>query len=52
MRPYSIRIEVKQGEIETILQELYEAQEKIGHCYNRLMELGVLTIRDEADGDN
>lgn len=48
MRPYIIRIEMERGEVENILHELYEAQEKISQCYNRLIELGVVTIRDEA----
>lgn len=48
MRPYFIRIEVNQGEIEEILKELYEAQEKVRECYERLIELGIVTIRDEG----
>lgn len=48
MKQYSIRIEVEQGEIESIMHDLCEAQEKISECYNRLIELGVVKIRDEA----
>lgn len=48
MRSCFIRIEVEQGEVDTILKELFEAQEKIRQCYNRLEEIGVVTIRDKA----
>lgn len=44
MRPYFIRIEMEEGEVEKILNELYEAQEKIKQCYDRLEQLGVVTI--------
>lgn len=47
MRSYMIRIEIKQGEIESIMKEIDEAQDKIYKCYDRLTELGVLTIRKE-----
>ncbi|MBR2216504.1 MAG: hypothetical protein IJ849_12230 [Selenomonadaceae bacterium] len=53
MNKYFIGIEVKDGEIEKILGELHEAQEKMGDCYRRLRDLGVLTIRkDTADGSD
>lgn len=52
MRPYIIRIEVEKGEVEAILKELYEAQEKISQCYNRLTELGIVTIREETASGN
>ena len=42
-----IRIEVRDGEVEKILRELSEAQEKIYECYNRLQEAGVLVISKE-----
>lgn len=44
MRPYFIRIEIEEGEIDNILNELYEAQEKISQCYGRLIELGVVKV--------
>lgn len=47
MKPYAIRIEIEQGEIETILKERYEAQEKLNECYGRLIELGVVTVREK-----
>lgn len=41
---YSVRIEVKDGEVEEILKRLEEAQEEIFKCYNRLQDIGVLTV--------
>ena len=52
MKSYMIRIEVEQGEVESILKELEEAQEKIHQCYNRLISLGVVKIREEAASGN
>lgn len=48
MKPYIIRIEIEEGEVKKILQELNEAQEKISQCYDRLIELGVVTIRGKG----
>lgn len=44
MNDVAIRIKVKDGEIERIMEELTLAQDKIMECYDRLRELGVLTI--------
>ncbi|WFR55390.1 hypothetical protein QA584_17465 [Anaerocolumna sp. AGMB13025] len=38
---YYIRIEVPEGEVKNILDELAQAQNKIYECYNRLEDLGV-----------
>lgn len=46
---YGIRIEVKNGEIEKIFEELNNAQEKIYDCYNKLQNLGVLVISGTED---
>ena len=46
MTKYNIRIETKKGEVEKILEELSEAQEKIYDCYSRLLNLGVLTFSE------
>lgn len=48
-----LSIKVKDGEIEGILRELDEAQEKIRDCYSRLDKLGVLTVEkaEAASGD-
>ena len=47
-----IRIEVRDGEVEEILRELNEAQEKIYECYSKLKELGVLVISKGAASSN
>jgi hypothetical protein len=39
-----IRIDVPQGEVGEILEELEKAQEKIRDCYSRLEALGVINI--------
>ncbi|SDD88364.1 hypothetical protein [Sporomusa acidovorans] len=51
MREHFIRIEVEDGEVEQIIQELYAAQEKIYQCYNRLISLGVVTVKPPAATD-
>lgn len=52
MRSCFIRIEVPEGEVKQILDELNKAQEKIHECYNRLERLGVVTVikKDAAEG--
>lgn len=52
MKQYDIRIEVDPGEIKAILDEITQAQEKIYQCYNRLIEIGVVTIVDKAASGN
>ncbi len=49
MNGFFLQIEVKDGEIEKIMKELDEAQEKISECYQKLIELGVVTVtKDKA----
>ncbi len=48
MQNYSIRISVPDGEVKRILDELTKAQETIYKCYNKLQELGVVTISEAA----
>jgi hypothetical protein len=48
MRGQFIRIEVPEGEVKKILDELTEAQDKIYKCYDRLEELGVVTIKEQT----
>lgn len=52
MNGYLIRVEIRDGEIEQILRELNEAQEKIYQCYSRLQEAGVVVIRKETVSGN
>mgnify|MGYP001050882605 FL=1 len=44
MNGYSVRMEVKKGEVKKIMDRLTKAQETIYECYNELQELGVLTV--------
>lgn len=45
MNNFGIRIEVPEGEVKKILDELTEAQDKISECYSKLEKLGVLVIK-------
>ncbi len=49
MNGYSVRMEVKEGEIEKIMDRLTKAQETIYECYGELQELGVLTVVPNED---
>ena len=49
MNKYFLKIEIPEGEIKKIFEELSEAQEKIMECYNRLEELGVVTMREKDE---
>lgn len=44
MNGYSVRMEVKEGEIKKIMERLTKAQETIYECYGKLQKLGVLTV--------
>ena len=52
MTSHLVRIEIPEGEVKQILDELNEAQSKIYECYSRLQDLGVLTVvkKDAAGG--
>ncbi|MBQ7516382.1 MAG: hypothetical protein IJS96_08880 [Schwartzia sp.] len=52
MRSCFIRIEVPEGEVKQILDELNKAQEKIYECYNRLEGLGVVTVIKKDAAEN
>jgi hypothetical protein len=45
MNDYMIRIEIPEGEVKKILNELTEAQQKIYECYDRLNDLGVVVLK-------
>ncbi|MCI8993000.1 MAG: hypothetical protein HFG80_09845 [Eubacterium sp.] len=49
MNGYFVRMEVKEGEIEKIMDRLTKAQETIYECYGELQELGVLTVIPNDD---
>ena len=46
---YSVRMEVKEGEIKKIMDRLTKAQETIYECYGELQELGILTVVPDDD---
>lgn len=48
-----IRIEIQDGELEQIMEELSQATETIYKCYSKLKTMGVLVIKkEEADSGN
>ena len=49
MNGYSVRMEVKEGEIKKIMDRLTKAQETIYECYGELQELGILTVVSDDD---
>jgi hypothetical protein len=51
MQKYGIRIEITENEVKNILDELTAAQQKIFECYQRLEDLGVVSIK-KATSDN
>lgn len=47
-----IRIEIPEGKIKAIMDEMDQAQETIYRCYSELQNLGVVVIsQDAASGD-
>lgn len=49
MRKYYIGIAAPKGELERIMDDLDAAQKTIRDCYNRLEELGVLTMTEKEE---
>lgn len=47
-----IRIEIEDGEIKKIMDQLTEAQETIYKCYSKLQDIGVLTIVQADDKES
>ncbi|MDN0033279.1 hypothetical protein QVN85_10225 [Oscillibacter valericigenes] len=53
MDNYAIRIEVPEGEVKEILDELTKAQKTIYDCYTRLERMGMVKIvKNEAASCN
>ncbi len=52
MNNYGIQIEVPNGKVKEILDELTTAQETIRRCYDELQSLGVVTIKEKAASGN
>lgn len=46
---YLMRIEIQEGEVKKILDELTEAQETIRRCYHKLQDLGVVVLKEKAE---
>ena len=51
MTNYYTRIEVPEGEVKRIIDELTRAQQVISNCYDRLIDLGVVTIVKAPEAD-
>lgn len=47
-----IRIEIPEGKIKAIMDEMDQAQETIYRCYSELQNLGVVVIRQDAASGN
>lgn len=52
MQKNFIGIQIEEGELKDIFEELTKAQETIYKCYNRLQQLGVLTIKKSPSGND
>jgi|GEM_PF-7080487 len=51
MQGLNVIMNISGGELEQIMRELAEAQEKIYDCYRRLGSLGFLTIEETTSGN-
>ena len=49
---FGIQIEVPEGRVKEILEQLTQAQETILNCYYELDRLGVVTIKEKTASDN
>ena len=52
MSKFLAEIEIDEGELEAIFKEMEAAKETIYRCYDRLRELGLVTIKKEAASGN
>lgn len=52
MNKFGIQIEVPEGRVKEILEQLTQAQETILNCYYELDRLGVVTIKEKTASDN
>ena len=54
MNKYVTIIEVRDGQLQEIMEEMHKAQETILDCYHKLQNMGVVTVRkaasENADG--
>lgn len=51
MDSYFMRIKIKDGEVEEVLNELEQAQKTIYECYEKLRTMGFLTVEKAASGN-
>lgn len=52
MTNFMIRIEIKSGEVEAILERLTKAQEEIYECYSELKNMGLVVVKEETASGN
>lgn len=53
MNPYYLKVEIKDSELEQVMDELEKAMKMIETCANKLRFLGVTEIKkEEADSGN
>ncbi|WP_154658792.1 hypothetical protein [Agathobaculum desmolans] len=52
MNNYAIHIEIPEGRVQEILNELTVAQETIRRCYDELTRLGVITVKEKTVSGN
>lgn len=52
MTNFMIRIEIKSGEVEAILDRLTKAQEEIYECYSELKNMGLVVVKEETASGN
>lgn len=52
MSNFLMHMEVPEGELQKIFEEIDQAQETIFQCYMRLQQLGVIVIKKEDTNDH
>lgn len=52
MNRYCINIEIPAGKVDEILKRLEQAQEEIRDCYDELVRLGVVSIKEDTASGN
>lgn len=52
MKRHMIRIEIPEGRVKEILDQMTKAQETIYECYQELESLGVVTVTEKTVSGN
>lgn len=47
MNPYYLKVEIQDGELEQVMDDLEKARKMIEDCGNKLRALGVVTVEKE-----